>query len=137
KDRILSWGTLSRALFYGGIMASIVVIIYYQNLGLPEDKIRTLMFVSLIVVQWFSVQNCRSPTKSIREMGILRNRYILVVYLIDIILVGILFVVPALAAIFRLVPLAWYEWLGVVLFGFMVVLLEEIRKLVAKRRRKD
>ncbi|TRO54688.1 hypothetical protein E2P64_08645, partial [Candidatus Bathyarchaeota archaeon] len=63
-------------------------------------------------------------------------RYILVVYLIDIILVGILFVVPALAAIFRLVPLAWYEWVGVVLFGSLVVVLEEIRKLVAKRLRK-
>ena len=137
KDRILSWETLSRALFYGAIMASLVVIIYYQNLGLPEDKVRTMMFVTLIVVQWFSVQNCRSPTKSIREIGILRNRYILVVYLIDIILVGSLFVVPALAAVFRLVPLAWYEWIEVVLFGALVILLEEIRKLVAKRLRKD
>jgi Ca2+-transporting ATPase len=137
KDRILSWATLSRALFYGAIMASLVVIIYYQNLGLPEDKIRTIMFITLIMVQWFSVQNCRSPTKSIREMGILRNRYILVVYLIDIILVGILFVVPALAAVFRLVPLAWYEWIEVVLFGALVVVFEETRKLVAKRLRKD
>ncbi len=137
KDRILSWETLSRALFYGGIMASLVVIIYYQNLSLPEDKIRTIMFITLIVVQWFSVQNCRSPTKSIREMGILRNRYILVVYLIDITLVGILFVVPALAAVFRLVPLAWYEWIEVFLFGALVILLEEARKFVAKRLRKD
>jgi len=70
-------------------------------------------------------------------MGILRNRYILVVYLIDIILVGILFVVPALAAVFRLVPLAWYEWIEVVLFGALVIILEEIRKFVAKRLRKD
>jgi Ca2+-transporting ATPase len=137
KDRILSRKTLSRALFYGCIMASLVVIIYYQNLGQPEDKIRTLMFVTLIVVQWFSVQNCRSPTKSIREIGILRNRYILVVYFINVILVGILFAVPTLAAIFRLVPLAWHEWVGVILLGSLVVLLEEIRKLVAKRLRKD
>jgi Ca2+-transporting ATPase len=137
KDRILSWGTLSRALFYGGIMAFLVVLIYYQNLGQPEDKIRTMMFVTLIVVQWFSVQNCRSPTKSIREIGILRNRYILVVYLINIVLVGILFVVPALITVFRLVPLAWYEWVAVVLFGSLVILLEEARKLVTKRRRKD
>ena len=137
KDRILSWETLSRALFYGGIMASLVVITYYQNLGQPEDKIRTVMFVTLIVVQWFSVQNCRSPTKSIRAMGILRNRYILVVYLVDIILVGSLFVVPALAAVFRLVPLTWYEWIEVVLFGALVILLEETRKFVAKRLRKD
>jgi Ca2+-transporting ATPase len=137
KDRILSWETLSRALFYGLIMSSLVVIIYYQNLGFPEDKIRTMMFITLIVVQWFSVQNCRSPTKSVREMGLFRNRYILVVYVVDIMLVGILFVVPALAGIFRLVPLAWYEWLEVVMFGALVIILEETRKAAANRLRKN
>ena len=54
-----------------------------------------------------------------------------------IMLVGILFVVPALAGIFRLVPLAWYEWLEVVMFGALVIILEETRKAVANRLRKN
>jgi Ca2+-transporting ATPase len=145
-ERVLSRKTLSRAVFYGIVMASMVLIIYFQNLGLiasaqtpPEleiaqNKLRTMMFVTLIVVQWFSVQNCRSQTKSIREMGVFRNRYILVVYFIDIFLVGILFIVPVMSDIFRLVPLGILEWIEIVILGFFVLIAEETRKAIAVRR---
>jgi Ca2+-transporting ATPase len=146
KERVLSRQTLSRALFYGIVMATMVLIVYYQNLDLitaaqtqteliaAQNKVRTMMFVTLIVVQWFSIQNCRSQTKSIREMGIFRNRYILIVYFIDIILVGILFLVPALSEIFRLVPLNIFELVEIGILGLLVLIAEEIRKAVASRR---
>jgi len=145
-ERVLSRKTLSRAVFYGIVMASMVLIIYFQNLGLiasaqtqtelviAQNKLRTMMFVTLIVVQWFSVQNCRSQTKSIREMGVFRNRYILVVYFIDIFLVGILFIVPVMSDIFRLVPLGILEWIEIVILGFFVLIAEETRKAIAVRR---
>lgn len=136
KDRILSWETLSRSLFYGAIMSALVVLIYFQNQGQSPDKIRTLMFLTLIVVQWFSVQNCRSPTKSVREMGLFRNRYILVVYFVDIMLVGILFVIPVLSSVFGLVALEWYDLLEIVLFGTIVIIAEELRKVIARRMRR-
>jgi len=146
RERVLSRQTLSRAIFYGIVMATMVLIVYYQNLELitaaqtqaeliaAQNKVRTMMFVTLIVVQWFSVQNCRSQTKSIRKMGIFRNRYILIVYLIDIVLVGILFLVPALSEIFRLIPLSIFELLEIGLLGLFVLIAEEIRKAVAARR---
>ena len=145
KDRVLSRETLSRAVFYGVVMAVMVLIVYVQNLGLiasaqneteliyAQNKLRTMMFVTLIVVQWFSVQNCRSRTKSIRDMGVFRNRFILVVYVIDIILVGVLFIVPFLSELFRLVPLGILEWIEIVVFGFFVLLAEETRKAIALR----
>ncbi|MFW9836044.1 MAG: cation-translocating P-type ATPase [Candidatus Thorarchaeota archaeon] len=146
KDRVLSRQSLGRAIFYGIVMAAIVLVVYYQNLGfianaqnetdllLAQNKLRTMMFVTLIIVQWFSVQNCRSQTKSIREMGIFRNRFIFGVYVIDIFLVGILFLIPFMTEIFRLVPLGILEWLEIVLLGFVVLIIEEIRKAIASRR---
>ncbi|MFX1369466.1 MAG: cation-translocating P-type ATPase, partial [Promethearchaeota archaeon] len=94
RERILSRNTLGRALLYGFVMAGFVIIVYFQHLGQPPEKIRTMLFVSLIVLQWYSVQNCRSPTKSIAEIGLLTNKIILIVYVTDIFLVSILFLIP-------------------------------------------
>ncbi|MFX0107691.1 MAG: cation-translocating P-type ATPase, partial [Candidatus Hodarchaeota archaeon] len=131
KDRVLSRDTLSRAFLYGIIMATFSIFVYYQHLGETEGKIRTMLFVSLIVLQWYSVQNCRSPTKSITEMGILTNRLILIVYAIDIFLVSILFIIPPLSLVFGLVQLELWEWIEIAIFGVVLLLVEEARKRIA------
>jgi Ca2+-transporting ATPase len=132
KERVLSRGTLSRALFYGIMMATIVMIVYFTYLG-QGVKLRTMLFVTLIVAQWFSAQNCRSPTKSVFTLGIFKNKILWIVYIIDIILVGILFVFPPMTALFELVPVEPVEWLFVFLFSSMVFIVEEARKRVASR----
>ncbi|MHA2021755.1 MAG: cation transporting ATPase C-terminal domain-containing protein, partial [Candidatus Thorarchaeota archaeon] len=93
----------------------------------------TMLFVSLIVLQWYSVQNCRSPTKSILEMGLLTNKIIIAVYVIDIFLVSILFLIPPLSDVFGLVQLDIWEWVEVAIFGIVLLLVEEARKRVARR----
>jgi Ca2+-transporting ATPase len=132
KERILSGQTLSRALFYGSVMAAIVMTVYFIYLG-QGAKLRTMLFVTLIVTQWFSAQNCRSPTKSAFEMGILKNKVLLVVYLVDIILVSFLFLIPPLGALFELSYVAPLEWLLVLGLSSIVFIVEEIRKRIAKR----
>lgn len=132
KERVLSRGTLSRALFYGIMMATIVMIVYFTYLG-QGVKLRTMLFVTLIVAQWFSAQNCRSPTKSMFTLGIFKNKVLWIVYIIDIILVGILFVFPPMTALFELVPVEPIEWLFVFLLSSMVLIVEEARKRVASR----
>ncbi len=134
-DRVLSRQTVLRALFYGTIMATIVMTIYFLYLG-QGAKLRTMLFVSLIVTQWFSVQNCRSPEKSAFTLGIFKNKVIWVVYCIDVFLVAILFIVPPLTALFELVPLAPLEWILVVGLGLLVFIIEEIRKRVVIRMQK-
>jgi len=133
KERVLSRNTLGRAVLYGVSMAAFVIFVYFQHLGQPEEKIRTMLFVALIVLQWYSVQNCRSPTKSITEIGLLTNKYILVVYIIDIFLVSILFLVPPLTTVFGLVQLELWEWIEVAIFGVVLLLIEEARKRAARR----
>ena len=133
RSRILSRDTLGRAFLYGIVMASFVIFVYFQHIDQSEEKIRTMLFVSLIVLQWYSVQNCRSPTKSIMEMGLLTNKVIIVVYAIDIFLVSVLFLIPPLAAVFGLVQLELWEWVEIAVFGVVLLLVEEARKRIAKR----
>ncbi|UCE11723.1 MAG: HAD-IC family P-type ATPase [Candidatus Thorarchaeota archaeon] len=133
NDRILSKNTLGRAVLFGFVMAAFVIFIYFQHLGQPTEKIRTMLFVSLIILQWYSVQNCRSPSKSIAEIGLLSNKVILLVYMINIFLVGILFVFPPLTSVFRLVQLELWEWVEIAVFGVVLLLVEEFRKQAASR----
>ncbi|MHA1961329.1 MAG: cation-translocating P-type ATPase [Candidatus Thorarchaeota archaeon] len=132
KDRILSKNTLGRAVFFGLVMAAFVIFVYYQHLDQPTEKIRTMLFASLIILQWYSVQNCRSPTKSIAEIGLLSNKIILLTYVINIFLVGILFIFPPLTDVFGLVQLELWEWIEIAAFGVVLVLVEELRKQIMR-----
>ena len=133
RDRVLSKDTLGRAVLYGMVMALFVLVVYLQHIGQAEDKIRTMLFVSLIVLQWYSVQNCRSPTKTITEIGLTSNRIILAVYLVDIFLVSILFLFPPLTSVFGLVQLEVWEWVEIAVFGVVLLLVEEARKRISRR----
>ncbi|MDH4212702.1 MAG: HAD-IC family P-type ATPase [Candidatus Thorarchaeota archaeon] len=132
KQKVLSKQTLSRALFYGSMMAIIVMTIYFIYFG-QGSKLRTMLFVTLIITQWFSAQNCRSPTKSAFTMGILKNRILIIVYMIDIILVSLLFLLPPLTALFELSLIAPGDWLLVISLSSLVFIVEEIRKKLATK----
>ena len=132
KERVLSKQTMMRALFYGFVMAIVVMSIYFIYLG-QGPKLRTMIFITLIITQWFSAQNCRSPTKSVFELGVFKNKILWIVYLVDIILVAILFVLPPLTALFQLVPVLPFEWILVFGLASLVFILEEIRKGIANR----
>jgi Ca2+-transporting ATPase len=67
RERVLSRETISRALFYGIMMAIVVLSIYFLYLPNGEPKIRTMIFVSLIVTQWFSAQGLRQSQHSLSE----------------------------------------------------------------------
>jgi Ca2+-transporting ATPase len=136
KDRILSKKSIGLSIFYGAIMAGIVLLVYFINIYEVEpDKLRTEIFLALIIVQWFSVQNCRSTDKSAFKMGILKNRYILIVYIIDIALVAMLFLLEPLRLVFRLVVLSPLEWIPIAIAASLILIVEEIRKWILSRRK--
>jgi Ca2+-transporting ATPase len=132
-EKILSRQTLFRALFYGTMMTVIVMTIYFIYIG-QGQKLRTMIFVTLIVTQWFSAQNCRSPTKSAFSLGLLTNKVLIIVYIIDIVLVSMLFLLPPMTALFELSLLTTVEWMLVVSLSSMVFIVEEVRKKVAQKR---
>ena len=92
-----------------------------------------MIFVTLIVTQWFSAKNCRSPTESAFSLGIFRNRLLWIVYIIDVILVGILFIFPPLTVLFDLTNVEFWEWVLVFSIASVVFIVEEARKKIAKR----
>lgn len=137
KKRILSRKIIQLGLFYAIIMClgALSIILIFQNTS--KDKVRTALFMVLIIFQWFNVFNCRSQNKSVFTMGFFRNRVLLIFLLVDMFLVSILFFVPSLTSTFGLVPLGILEWLFIVAIASSIWVLDESRKKFGFLKIKD
>ncbi|MDF1539226.1 MAG: HAD-IC family P-type ATPase [Candidatus Thorarchaeota archaeon] len=132
QERIVKRKNSGLAIFYGLMMMTLTLIIYIIYIGAPTEKTRTMIFLGLVIMQWFSVQNCRSQDKSILEVGLFTNRIIFIVYIVDICLVAILFLFPPLTAIFQLVVPSILDMVTVLAIAPFVLIGEEIRKKIMK-----
>ena len=96
---------------------------------------RTMAFAVLGLSQLVHAFNMRSD-KSLFHIGVFTNKYLVYAFLICTAMqVGVISV-PALAAIFKAVPLGLEQWGIVALFSVMPLLIIELEKLVARSSRK-
>jgi len=102
--------------------------------GVPEAQVRSEAFTLLAICEWFNVLNCRSATKSALSPGLLRNRW-LVGGLVagNALQAAVIFWTP-LGRVFHTVPFGLAEVIALGVVGSLVLWVEEIRKLFARRR---
>ena len=62
--------------------------IWRQAAGVPYEMVRTETFTVLAVCQWFNVLNCQSATRSVLQLGIFRNHWLLGGLALSIVLQG-------------------------------------------------
>jgi len=101
--------------------------------GIPFAQARTEAFTVLAVCQWFNALNCRSEIASAFRINILKERWLL----LGIAFGGVLHVAVVYTSlgnrIFHTVPLPFGEAVAVGVVASLVLWVEEIRKLVARR----
>ena len=106
------------------------VFVWYlpQGLGLA----RTMVMTTVTFCQWVTALNCRSLTLSNFSLSPSRNPLLFVA--LAGVFIGLLFVlyVPFFQMIFRTVPLGLADWLIILSTGGILVLIEEMRKLIAR-----
>jgi Ca2+-transporting ATPase len=134
-----------RIIVIGAIMAIAALISFELELvdatavmGLSrEDAImraRTVAFCTLVIAQLLFVFSARSPTKTIRQTGILDNKKLIVAVLISFGLQMAIVYLPGLNTAFRVTPLGWEEWAVVVPMATAGLVANEIWKVVSRRR---
>jgi Ca2+-transporting ATPase len=136
-EPLLTRVLLSRmALMAAAIVASTVGwFIARTAQGIPEAQVRTETFTLLVVCEWFNVLNCRSDHRSAFTLDLLRNRWLLGGLVVGNLLhVAVVFWRP-LGRIFHTVPIGLLEVFVLGVVGSLVLWVEELRKLVAQRRR--
>lgn len=108
--------------------------LYFFDLYLPigYTKATTVSLTVLASFQWFNSFNCRYLEHSLFRKKIVVNRYLWISLAINIALQVFAVYTPFMQKILKTVPLSWKEWLLAFMCGVVLVLLEELRKLVSK-----
>ena len=134
KAGILYTGMLARIAFIALFMAMGTFFIFRWELPrVGLDEARTIAFSMLVAFQWFNALNARSDQQSIFKLGLFGNRLLLGGIGLAVLLQAMVIYTPAFQRLFYTVPLDLGDW-GVVVFmagGILVV--EEVRKLLAPR----
>lgn len=98
------------------------------------DLARTKAFTVLAVCQWFNVLNCRSELKSALNLDILKNYWLVGGLVLGNVLHWLVIYTEPLNRVFHTVPIPVAEFFLIGLVASLVLWVEELRKLAARRR---
>jgi Ca2+-transporting ATPase len=102
--------------------------------GIPEAQVRTETFTLLAICEWFNVLNCRSESKSALTFGVFKNAWLVGGLVVaNLLQVAVVFWEP-LGRVFHTVPFSLHVVVALGLVGSLVLWVEELRKLLVRRR---
>ncbi len=134
KSGIVYRGMLLRIAFVALFMSLGTLLIFRWELprvGLEEA--RTIAFTLLVAFQWFNALNARSDQQSLFKLGLLSNRLLLGAIGLAILLQVMVIYTPPFQKLFYTVPLGLEDWAVIILIASSLLVVEELRKLVAPR----
>jgi P-type Ca2+ transporter type 2C len=147
-ERLLSGPAVRRFLFLGAIQAAGVCFAFFwrihsAHLGFGQftaatpayREARTMTQAGIVVSQFFNSLTVRSEDQSLLTIGVFTNRRLLLAGAFGIGLVSCMTYIPALQRVFGTAGLTVWDWLILVGFGLALLLADECRKAVVRRRR--
>ncbi len=136
REEILSRFIIQRTLLMGTILAIGTLYVFISSLkaGVPLEKARTAALTTMVFFQFYQAFNCRSETKSIFSMSLIKNPFLFFSMIASFFAQMAVIYVPALQWVFRTVPLSTNEWLQIVLITISVVIAVEIDKAIRRKR---
>jgi sodium/potassium-transporting ATPase subunit alpha len=149
NERLLNFPLIARAyLFLGPLEAVACMFGFFWVLKtggwawgtlLPASDIlymqaTTACLTAIIVTQIANVFACRSSRESLFSIDFFSNRLIFAGIAVELLLQLFIVYHPLGNKIFSTAPLSWHTWLVLVPFAALLLIAEEIRKLIAKKR---
>jgi calcium-translocating P-type ATPase len=147
--RLLGPGRLLRAYAFLGVAeAALAMLAFFATYwlagwrpGLPMAaagdlyrRATTMTLAAIVATQVGNVFACRTDRESVFRAGLFTNRLVLAGVAAEVAILAALILVPPLARVFGLAPLGAAEWRLLLPFPLVIVLLEEGRKWVVRRR---
>ena len=135
KERLLSRSILSRMAFMTPAIALSTLgwFVYRIEIGVPFAQVQTETFTVLAVCQWFNVLSCRSAHRSALNLGLLENPWLVGGLGLGMLLQAAVVFLPPMNAVFHTVPIGLTEVLAIGAVASLVLWVEELRKLLARR----
>ena len=89
---------------------------------------------AIVMGQVGAGQAMRTEHRSVFSIGLLSNRFLVAGIAFEVALAVALVYVPGLNTVFHQAPIPWWWWLPLVAWAPIVLLAEEARKAVVRRR---
>ncbi len=100
--------------------------------GIIYTTATTMTLAGIVASQIGNVFACRSEKESVFSVGFFKNRLVLFGMLVEIALILFLTYMPFMQKVFGLAPLGLREWLFLLFFPVIMLLMEEGRKRMAR-----
>ncbi|MEI7741160.1 MAG: HAD-IC family P-type ATPase [bacterium] len=136
-DDFLNKSALRRMFLMAFVMASGTLLVFNSYSSRNPELALTMSLVTLAIFQWFNVWNCRSETKSVFEISPVSNRPLLAAFLVVIGLQLAAVYFSPLQKILHTAPLTASDWLLAIFVALSIIVVEEVRKGIARRKRKS
>jgi len=131
-------------IIYAGMLFRIAMVAIFMSLGtffifkwelsnIGLERARTMAFCILVAFQWFNALNARSDQQPLYKLGLLTNRFLLGGICLAVVLQIAAVYIPFMQKLFYTAPLNWDDWLVVVAVSISILVVEELRKLIAPR----
>ena len=138
SEPLLTRGLLTRIAFMvpAITLSTVGWFVLRTETGVPAAQVQTETFTLLAICEWFNVLNCRSATKSALTWSVFRNSWLVGgLVLGNLLQVAVVFWEP-LGRVIHTVPFSLTVVVALGAVGSLVLWVEEIRKLVVRRRRR-
>lgn len=145
KEGFFAGGLGIRAVIGGSLIGFFSLLAFYFGLketgfalsssNIPKASLayaRTMSFIVLTASQLFYSLSMRNPVKSIFQIGIFSNRFLIGAIVIGLFLQLVVITVPFLSNAFGVQFLSLRDWLVVLVFSLIPLVANEIIKLIAR-----
>ncbi|HVC34979.1 MAG TPA: cation-transporting P-type ATPase [Chloroflexota bacterium] len=149
NEPLLTTGLLLRSYLFFGVIETVFVMAGFfwvltqggWHLGAPlaassllYRQATTMGFLGIVGTQLGTLSASRTNLASLFAVGLLSNRWIVVGAVFSIALTAALIYVPFARNIFGMTPLTPLHYLIALLYGVVLVLADEVRKLIVRQR---
>ena len=134
RESLFAHGGMIFTIMNGMFIGTITLVAFRNGLDVSPAKAQTMAFMVLSISQLFHALNLRSRTHSILEVGIMRNKWLILTIVFGVTLQIAVCQLPIFNMLLKTVPLDLRAWIMVLGMSFSIILINEISKWIAKEK---
>lgn len=134
KESLFAHGGMIFTVLNGMLIGTITLVAFRYGLDTSPQKAQTMAFMVLSISQLFHALNLRSRTHSIFDVGVFKNKWLILTLIFGVILQIMVTELPILNTLLKTVPLNGISWFIVFGLSISVIIVNEASKWIAKEK---
>ena len=138
SESIFSRGLWEKILFRGALIgiSTIFTFIIGLYMGFSIQTCRTMTLATLVLSQLIHVFECKSEVRTLFEINLFSNKYLLLSVIISIVMILGIIYVPFLQGIFKTTSMNLIQWLIVILFSGFIAVASSLYAILKRKTKK-